>query len=408
MIAMLRFTAEVTSFVKQADLQIPLLAVLDHHGPLRAVDAADAVAERINLDEESRTRRVKLACGSTTNTWSRTVRWAEQRTKLAGLTARDGHGRWTLGPNAHTALTSATPHVVITILEDESGVVLWGSVEAVEEHLDPGSIQAIVTSPPYPIETQKTYEGRLGNDYETWMLERLARWKTILASDGSLFLNLGDAWNRGEPTISLYQERILLEACGRLGWSLASKLYWYNPAKMPSPAQYVTIERIRLTNAVEQIYWLSPSPRPRASNRRVLRPYSKSMLRTLGAGGSNAGKRPSGFDVAEGAFSIDHGGSIPHNLIIASNTASNDGYTRGCKAAGLPVHPARFPQDLPRLFIGLGSEEGDVIWDPFGGSLTTAAVARAMNRRFVANDQIREYLEGGLIRLKESSPELPL
>jgi site-specific DNA-methyltransferase (cytosine-N4-specific) len=231
------------------------------------------------------------------------------------------------------------------------------------------------------------------------MLERLARWKTILAPDGSLFLNLGDAWNKGEPTISLYQERILIEACGRLGWSLAQKLYWWNPARLPSPAQFVTVERVRVTNGIEQIYWLAPTSRPKANNRQVLRPYSESMKKTLRAGGSNVGKRPSGFSIAKGAFNTDNGGSIPHNLIVASNTASNDGYTTACKAAGLPVHPARFTADVPRLCVGLASEIGDVIWDPFSGSMVTAAVAQSMGRKWIANDRCREYLEGGLKRL---------
>lgn len=48
-----------------------------------------------------------------------------------------------------------------------------------------------------------------------------------------------------------------------LGYSLLQQLYWHNPAKVPAPAQRATVRRVRVTPAVEQIYWLSAGDRPR-------------------------------------------------------------------------------------------------------------------------------------------------
>lgn len=96
-----------------------------------------------------------------------------------------------------------------------------------------------------------------------------------------------------------------------------------------------------------------------------------------------------------GAFGRDNGGAIPGNLLQAANTESNSDYIRACKENGLPVHPARFPAALPEFFIKLLTQIDDHVFDPFGGSLTTAAVAERLQRRWTSSDCVLDYLEGG-------------
>jgi site-specific DNA-methyltransferase (cytosine-N4-specific) len=119
------------------------------------------------------------------------------------------------------------------------------------------------------------------------------------------------------------------------------------------------------------------------------------MKAVLKKGGQEAANRPSGYTMATGAFSNDNGGAIPGNLIVAANTESNSDYIRSVKAAGLPVHPARFPAALPEMFIKFLTHPKDLVFEPFGGSLTTAAVAEALDRRWVASEWMLEYLLGG-------------
>lgn len=71
---------------------------------------------------------------------------------------------------------------------------------------------------------------------------------------------------------------------------------------------------------------LSPTPWPRASNRRVLQPYSPSMEELL-RNGYHARKRPSGHDISHRS-SRDNGAAIPPNLIALPNTESNSYYLR--------------------------------------------------------------------------------
>ena len=128
----------------------------------------------------------------------------------------------------------------------------------------------------------------------------------------------------------------------------------WNPSKLPTPAEWVTVRRLRVKDAVNTVWWLSKTPWPKASNRRVLQPYSASMEELLERG-YKAKKRPSGHDISE-KFSIDNGAAIPPNLVAIPNTESNSFYLRYCEERGLAPHPARFPAELPEYFIRVQTE----------------------------------------------------
>lgn len=141
----------------------------------------------------------------------------------------------------------------------------------------------------------------------------------------------------------------------------------------------------------------------------VLRPYSKDMLR-LAAKGVKTTVRPSGHNINESFDKTHNGGSIPPNFIDddtpsdvlkMGNNAANDGYTKKCKASGVKIHPARFPMQLPEFFIKMLTDEGDIVLDPFGGSMTTGAVSESLNRRWIGIDTVEEYLDGALFRFEE-------
>jgi len=265
------------------------------------------------------------------------------------------------------------------------------------------SIHLILTSPPYPLITQKAYGNREPRAYVDWLTELAASWKPKLADTGSLVINLADVFNPGSPSLSLYQERLLINLCDNLGYSLAQKFYWENPSKLPSPAEWVCVRRIRVTPSIEQIYWLTKNPATAtANNRHILRSYSQSMLHRLAQGGETTEQaRPSGFKLKQNAFSTNNGGSIPHNLLVASHTESNDSYKRLCRKHNVPVHPARFPTALPETMIRFLTEESQMVWDPFAGSGVTAQVAEALGRRWIINERSLTYLQGAALRFHQ-------
>ena len=167
---------------------------------------------------------------------------------------------------------------------------------------------------------------------------------------------------------------------------------------MPAPAQWVTIERIRVKDSVTPIWWLSKSMRPKASNRRVLRPYSKSMQNLL-KNGYNKGKRPSGHDVSN-KWGNKHKGSIPDNIIIASNTRSTDRYLDACRALNLQIHPARFVREVPEFFVKFATVRGDTVLDPFAGSNIVGEVCESLGREWISAEINSEYVYGSSFRFE--------
>jgi site-specific DNA-methyltransferase (cytosine-N4-specific) len=92
----------------------------------------------------------------------------------------------------------------------------------------------------------------------------------------------------------------------------------------------------------------------------------------------------------------------PESIMKMGNNSANDQYTVRCKAEGLKIHPARFPALLPKFFIKFLSEPGDVVLDPFAGSLTTGAVAERLERRWLAGEAVEDYLKAGVFRFEDS------
>ena len=282
--------------------------------------------------------------------------------------------------------------------------------------LPDGSVNLALTSPPYALHFKKEYGNASKAEYVEWMLPFAREIFRILPDDGSFVLNIGGSYNKGVPTRSLYHFKLLIALVEEVGFHLAQECFWYNPAKMPVPAQWVTIDRIRVRDSVEYVWWLSKTPWPKASNRNVLKPYSADQHR-LNARGVRATTRPGGYKINESFGDVAAGGAIPPNVVEEAllppefdprnfaeamlrfgNNASNDAYAVGCKAAGIKRHPARFPASLPEFFVKLLTDEGDVVFDPFAGSNTTGAVAETLSRRWIAADLVESYLDGSRFR----------
>jgi site-specific DNA-methyltransferase (cytosine-N4-specific) len=262
-----------------------------------------------------------------------------------------------------------------------------------------GSIDLVVTSPPYALHFKKEYGNADQAEYVKWFIPFAEEIKRVLKEDGSFVLNVGGAWTPGAPLRSLYHYRLLLALCDDVGLNLCQEFFWYNPAKMPAPAEWVNVRRIRVKDSVEYIYWLSPTPNPKADNTEVLQEYSRDMKRLIKRGVKNT-VRPSGHLIKD-TFAADKGGSIPPNLIECGNNESNSFYIKESKKRGHKIHPARFPAALPEFFIKFLTQPKDKVLDPFAGSNTTGQVAERLGRRWIAVEQDRQYAEDSELRFHE-------
>ena len=254
------------------------------------------------------------------------------------------------------------------------------------------SVDLIMTSPPFGLLRKKAYGNEDADMYVEWFEKFAEQFSRTLKPTGSLVIDIGGAWKPGLPTRSLYQFELLIMLCRKYGFHLAQEFFWWNPAKLPTPAEWVNVRRVRVKDAVNCIWWLSKTPYPKVSNRRVLQPYSESMKGLL-KNGYKAKLRPSGHDISD-KFQRDNGGAIPPNLIALANTESNGAYQRYCREKGLIEHPARFPAGLPAYFIRMLTDKSDLVIDPFGGSCMTGAVADQMKRKWICCELNADYVEG--------------
>ena len=267
------------------------------------------------------------------------------------------------------------------------------------DQLEADSIDLVLTSPPFALQRQKTYGNVEQEQYVDWLLEFCKKVYRVLAPTGSFVLDLGGAYQSKRPIRSLHNYRILIKLCDELEFRLAEEFFWFNPAKLPSPIEWVNKRKIRAKDAVNTVWWLSKTDNPKANVSNVLVPYSERMKKLQ----ANPQKyytpkeRPSGHDIGKN-FAIDNGGAIPSNLLEIPNTESNSSYIQICKSVSVAPHPARFPQKLPMFFIKFLTEPGDKVLDIFAGSNTTGFAAEELERKWMAFEEKSTYLAASAFR----------
>jgi len=330
------------------------------------------------------------------------------------------------------------------------GAAYQGDSRELLDELPANSINLVVTSPPFALQKKKEYGNKDPDDYNEWFLRFAEKVERVLTEDGSFVVDIGGGWEQGKPIRSLYHFELLTQLAGDAGpFNLAQDFYWYNPAKLPTPAQWVTIERIRVKDAVNHVWWLSKGERPKADNTNILKEYSDSQKKLMEDGYRDK-KRPSGHDISDkfddpkedGAIRPnfwneldDHlyqpdilelldqsdispkllsvaereglveelaeavlGDYFQDNILELANTASNTHYLKACKELDIDPHPARFPRDLPTFFVKFLTEPGDYVLDIFAGSNVTGRVAEDLERQWLAFEYQEKYLETSKLR----------
>lgn len=314
------------------------------------------------------------------------------------------------------------PKAVVPFYKTEKGAFYLGACEDILKRLDlKGRIQLILTSPPFPLNNKKKYGNLNGTEYLNWFKSLAPLFTQLLTPTGSIVIEMGNAWEPERPVQSLLTLNSLMEFVNspEAGLRLCQEFVCYNPARLPSPAQWVTINRIRAIDSFTHIWWMANSDYPKANNEKILRPYSKSMKNLLSKGSYNSGKRPSEHVISDNSFLKKHEGSISHNvleleaceedlelrlpysMLRIANTKSNDYFTKTCRERGITPHPARMPLELASFFIEFLTDEGDMVLDPFGGSNTTGFCAETLGRKWISIDASEEYATQSKIRFEE-------
>jgi site-specific DNA-methyltransferase (cytosine-N4-specific) len=216
----------------------------------------------------------------------------------------------------------------------------------------------------------------------------------LLTDDGSMVVEIGNAWDKKAPTMSTLPIETLLSIAKSANLKICQQMIWNNPGKLPGPAYWVNVMRERVTDSFTHIWWYGKSEHPKANNRNVLQPYKPGMEKLIARQTYNSGERPSGHKVSKKGFLTHNGGSIPQSVLNYSNTGIDYQYRDWCKSNNIPMHPARMPILVADFFIKFLTDPKDLVLDPFGGSCTTGKSAEILKRRWVCVEQEREYLRG--------------
>mgnify|MGYP000707655894 CR=1 FL=1 len=286
-----------------------------------------------------------------------------------------------------------------------------------------GKVNLILTSPPFPLVKKKEYGNLQGQEYVDWMTLTINNCLDFLSEDGSLVIEIGNAWEPGRPTISTVPMEALLNIKKETGLFLCQEIIVHNPARLPSPIEWVNKQRSRLKDSWTRVWWFSKTPTPKASNLDVLKEYSKSMKSVLDKKKYNSGIRPSGHKVGEKSFLKNHGGSISpsfldfsqkylfdvyNSSISLSNSGHQKDYQAHCDAFAIKRHPARMQSTLVDFFIHFLTEEDDLVMDIFAGSNTTGWRSEELNRKWIGIERDWEYGIGSVGRFDDLRKDFAL
>lgn len=389
---------------------MPVLRAINQSGTTRA--AYGEVARSFGLSQVELDKQISWGGreGQTTSYWKRRIRWVMQDLKRDGLIERGREqGRWIVTRRGKFVLEQAPARSLNLAFTTDKGMAFFGDAMELSKHFK-GEVQTIVTSPPYFLTKPREY-GNLGaseQEHVDKLVEIIEAVLPMLTESGSLFLNLGDTQlkdSHGEA--SLTNEMLLIELRKRLGLKLMQKLYWHNPLK-PSTGHQVTKTKTHRKNVIENVYWLALNPQKvTACTDRVLQPYSESFKKEIERTerrkmlGFETGRveRPSGISSNPLTHNVDRGGAIPSNLLVYQHEAWQSAYSQAVAKEGLPRHPACFPVQLAEDLIRWSTHPGQLVADPFAGSLATAVAAELNDRYWVASEWIKQYLQGGACRL---------
>ena len=263
-------------------------------------------------------------------------------------------------------------------LRDALAATRWwlieGKCEEVLPHLPDGSVQLIVTSPPYADARRRQYGGLHPDDYVDWFVPMARHLRRILRNDGTFILNIKErVVARQRHT---YVLRLIL-ALQEDGWCWTEEFIWHK--KNSTPGHWPN----RFRDSWERLLQFNCRPTFSMYQEAVQQPigeWASSRLEKLGT--NDRARRTSNTGSGTGVRVQNWQGKRrvnPTNVLHLASECSNTG------------HPAAFPLALPTWFIHLFSLPGDIVLDPFAGSGTTLAAALSAGRLSVGIEQHSDY-----------------
>lgn len=255
--------------------------------------------------------------------------------------------------------------------------------------LSTGSIDLIITSPPYADQRKSTYGGVNPDKYVEWFLPITDELKRVLKPTGSFVLNIKERVVNGER--HTYVMELIIEMKKR-GWLWTEEYIWHKkncyPGKWPNRFRDAWERCIHFTRQKQFAMYQDKVMVPMGDWKHArLKSLSETdCIRDESKVGSGFGKKIENWVGRDMAY--------PANVLHFATECGNKS------------HSAAFPSSLPEWFINLFTAEGDTVLDPFSGSGTSLRVAKNLNRNAVGMEILEEYClmtanELGLNKIKD-------
>ncbi len=244
------------------------------------------------------------------------------------------------------------------------------------KQLAANSIVLIFTSPPYADSRASTYGGIKPDQYVEWFLPISQELYRVLKPSGTFILNIKEKVVNGERHTYVIE---LILAMRKQGWLWTEEFIWHKknsyPGKWPNRFRDAW-ERLLQFNKTRKFKMFQEAvmvPMGDWAERRLRRLSQTDQVRDVSRVGSGFGKRVANWIGRQKAY--------PTNVLYLATETRNRN------------HSAVFPDDLPKWFIRLFTQEGDWVLDPFMGSGTTIRVAQQMGRNAIGIEILPEYYQ---------------
>jgi len=302
--------------------------------------------------------------------------------------------------------------------------ILFGDCRETLKTIDVKARMCVTSPPYYGLRNYGDEDKQIGmeqtpEEYIEQLVDVFRSVRDVLTDDGTLWLNIGDTYYnyssdcnypkqtvsktnqdlpnfspvRGNKLQGLKQKDLigipwmLAFALRADGWYLRQDIIWHKPNPMPESV------KDRCTKAHEYIFLLSKSRKYKYDNEAIKEPVKQDW-----------GTR----DRTNGKYHNPGTGLAPHSGLSKS-------YDRKNKRSVWTVtnkpykgaHFAVFPPDLIEPCILAGSEENDIVLDPFMGSGTTAMLAKKHNRNYIGCELNEDYASLQTDRIDSIPSQLP-
>ena len=218
------------------------------------------------------------------------------------------------------------------------------------------SVQVIVTSPPYNVgkEYENGYDDKQKyKEYKKTLKTVFKECCRVLKKDGIFFLNIAN------NSKNQFKSHDIASVATKAGFELVDTIIWLKTNPIPSTGK-------NFTHRYEYIFMLT-----RQESLKNVK-FNKLKISNEYVGKMDKWGRPRKQEWKDM-------GNVWVFPVVKQGWFGDDG------------HCAMFPADLPRLAILCGSDEGDLVLDPFMGSGTTAQTAKHLKRKYVGYEESEGY-----------------